>query len=94
MTTRFCAPRWPQTATDAKGGLYEMRPRGGNSFVLVRDEGVVLIDSKLPGWSQPVLDKVALVTDRPVTMTINTHAHLDHTGGNLELPRLACVPAA
>ena len=70
----------------AGAALYLLTGGGGNSLVLVRDEGVVLIDSKLPGMSRAVMDAVALVTDRPITTIINTHAHIDHTGGNLELP--------
>jgi cyclase len=65
--------------------LYMLTGGGGNSIVMIREEGVVLIDSKLPGTSQAVLDAVSLVTDRPITTIINTHAHIDHTGGNLEL---------
>ena len=78
---------------DDREPLYMLTGGGGNSLVLVRDEGVVLIDSKLPGWSQALLDKVALVTDRPVTMIINTHAHVDHTGGNRELPTVTDIIA-
>jgi glyoxylase-like metal-dependent hydrolase (beta-lactamase superfamily II) len=36
---------------------------------------------------------VALVTDRPVTTIINTHVHLDHTGGNLEWPTVTHIIA-
>jgi cyclase len=73
--------------------LYLLTGGGGNSLVLVRDEGVVLVDSKRPGISQEVVDAVALVTDRPITTIVNTHAHLDHTGGNLELPAVTDIIA-
>jgi cyclase len=66
--------------------LYLLTEGGGNIVVLVRSEGVVLIDSKLRGWSQAVLDAIALVTDLPVTTIINTHAHADHAGGNAGYP--------
>jgi glyoxylase-like metal-dependent hydrolase (beta-lactamase superfamily II) len=73
--------------------LYLLTGGGGNSLVLIRDEGVVLIDSKRPGMSQAVVDAVALVTDRPITTIINTHAHVDHTGGNAELPMVTNIIA-
>ncbi len=73
--------------------LYLLTGGGGNSLVLVRDEGVVLVDSKRPGVSQEVVDAVALVTDRPITTIVNTHAHLDHTGGNLDLPAVTNIIA-
>jgi len=55
---------------------------GGNTAVLVTDAGVVLVDSKLPGWGPVILDRVRSVTDKPVTTIINTHTHADHSGSN------------
>src|SRR5688572_26648477 len=55
---------------------------GGNTAVLVTDKGVVLVDTKLPGWGQPILDRIKTVTDKPITTIINTHTHGDHTGSN------------
>jgi cyclase len=55
---------------------------GGNTAVFITDTGVVLVDTKLAGWGQVILDKVKTVTDKPVTTIINTHTHGDHTGSN------------
>jgi cyclase len=55
---------------------------GGNVAVFVTDAGVTLVDSKLNGWGQAVVDKVKSVTDKPITTIINTHTHGDHTGNN------------
>ena len=55
---------------------------GGNVAVFITDAGVTLVDDKLAGWGQAVLDKVKSVTDKPVTRIINTHTHGDHTGNN------------
>ena len=55
---------------------------GGNTAVFVTERGVVLVDTKLPGWGQPILDRIKTVTDKPVTTIINTHTHDDHTGSN------------
>ncbi len=55
---------------------------GGNTAVFVTDTGVVLVDTKLRGWGQVILDRVKTVTSKPVTMIINTHTHGDHTGSN------------
>jgi glyoxylase-like metal-dependent hydrolase (beta-lactamase superfamily II) len=55
---------------------------GGNTAVFVTDKGVVLVDTKLPGWGQPILDRIKTVTDKPVTTIINTHTHDDHNGSN------------
>ena len=55
---------------------------GGNVAVFVTDTGVVVVDTKLAGWGQAMLDKIKMVTNKPVTTIINTHTHGDHTGNN------------
>src|SRR5687767_5093968 len=55
---------------------------GGNVAVFITDSGVTLVDTKLAGWGQAMLDKIKGVTNKPVTRIINTHTHGDHTGNN------------
>ena len=59
---------------------------GGNTAVFIQANGVTLVDSKVPGWGQPLIEKVKELTDKPITTLINTHTHFDHTGGNPEFP--------
>ena len=59
---------------------------GGNTAVFVTAVGVTLVDTKLEGYGQDILDLVATVTGNPVTTIINTHTHYDHTGSNTEFP--------
>jgi glyoxylase-like metal-dependent hydrolase (beta-lactamase superfamily II) len=65
-----------------KGNLYKIFGAGGNTTVLVGSKGVVLVDTKLANNGQQILDQVRTVTDKPVTMVINTHVHPDHNGSN------------
>jgi cyclase len=55
---------------------------GGNTAVFITDAGVTIVDTKLPGWGQIILDRVKTVTSKPITRLINTHTHGDHTGSN------------
>src|SRR5712691_2927697 len=55
---------------------------GGNVAVFITDSGVTLVDTKLAGWGQAILDKLKTVTNKPVTTIINTHTHGDHTGND------------
>ena len=55
---------------------------GGNTGVFITANGVVVVDTKLAGWGQVILDKIKTVTNKPVTTIINTHTHGDHTGSN------------
>ena len=66
--------------------LYVMKGGGGNTAVFITADGVTVVDTKLPGWGQPLLDKIRTVTNKPVTTIINTHTHFDHNGGNVEFP--------
>jgi glyoxylase-like metal-dependent hydrolase (beta-lactamase superfamily II) len=59
---------------------------GGNTAVFVTSTGVVVVDTKLPGWGKPVLDKIKELTNKPITTIINTHTHGDHVSGNVEFP--------
>lgn len=65
-----------------KENLYMITGGGGNTAAFVTANGVVVIDTKNPGWGQAILDKIKTVTDKPVTMIINTHTHGDHTSSN------------
>ena len=55
---------------------------GGNVSVFITNSGVTVVDTKLAGWGQAMLDKIKTVTTKPVTTIINTHTHGDHTGNN------------
>ena len=77
----------------SRGAVLYLLTGAGNSIVLIRDDGVVLIDSKTSALAPAIVDAVALVTDRPITTIINTHAHIDHTGGNVALPRVTGIIA-
>ena len=59
---------------------------GGNVAVFVTTTGVVLVDTMDPGLGEGILAQVRKVTDKPVTMIINTHTHRDHSGSNTEFP--------
>lgn len=69
-----------------KDNLYVMKGGGGNSSVFITASGVVVVDTKNPGWGQPLLDKIKSITNKPVTTIINTHTHGDHVSGNVEFP--------
>jgi cyclase len=83
----------PQPSVDAvtvekvKDNLWVLRsPGSGNTAVFVTARGVTVVDTKSPGWGQPLVDKIKTLTDKPITTVINTHTHYDHTSGNVEFP--------
>ena len=68
--------------------LYVLRGQGGggNTAVFVTSGGVVVVDSKNPGWGQSILDAIGELTSNPVTTLVNTHSHHDHVSGNVAFP--------
>jgi len=69
-----------------KDNLYVITGGGGNTAAFVTEGGVVVVDTKNPEWGSAILDKIRTVTDKPVTMIINTHTHGDHVGSNIDFP--------
>ena len=74
------------TVEKVKDNLFVIRGGGGNTAVFVTSSGVTVVDTKNPGWGQPLLDKIKTLTDKPVTRVINTHTHYDHVSGNVAMP--------
>jgi cyclase len=81
------------TVLQVKDNLYILNGGGGTTGVYIGTNGVVVIDTKNPGWGQSILDKIKELTPKPITMIINTHTHLDHVAGNVEFPATVDVVA-
>jgi cyclase len=69
-----------------RDNLFVLKGGGGNTAAFITANGVVVVDTKNPGWGQPLIDKIKTLTDKPVTTIINTHTHFDHVSGNVEFP--------
>ncbi len=62
--------------------FYVVLGGGGNSAVLIGDDGVLVVDTKLLGPGRRLARIIRTITDKPVKVIINTHYHSDHTHGN------------
>jgi cyclase len=69
-----------------RDNLFVLKGGGGNTAVFVTAAGVVVVDTKIPGWGQPLIAKIKELTPKPVTTIINTHTHGDHVAGNVDFP--------
>ena len=62
---------------------------GGNTAVFITDAGVTIVDTKLPGWGQIILDRVKTVTifgERiPVKASVHTFGGLSGHAGQDDL---------
>jgi len=88
VAARQQRPRIPPTGAirPVRDNLYVIPGAGGNTTVFVTQAGVVLVDTKLPNNGEAILNQVRTVTDKPVSMIVNTHTHPDHIGSNEYFP--------
>src|ERR1700756_1602966 len=62
--------------------LYVLTSDNSNSMALMRDDGVVLIDSGLPGWDGAMRDTIGGVSDQKVATIVNTNADAGRAAAN------------
>ena len=72
----------PEPIEHIKDNVYKIFGGGGNTLVVVQQDGVVLVDTKLPNNGPAILSELKKVTDKPIKLIINTHSHPDHVGSN------------
>src|SRR5215831_17833101 len=92
-----CAPAFaqPQTdyskleikTTDFGHGVYLLGWQGGDSLILVGDEGVLLVDTSVAQMGDKIKAAIAKVSSKPIKWVVNTHAHADHFGANEALAK-------
>jgi len=68
--------------TDLGHGVYLLNWQGGDSIVLVGDDGVLLVDTSVAQMGAKIKAAIARVSAKPIKLVINTHAHADHFGAN------------
>ncbi len=67
----------------ADGVYAAIAVRDGNSGFVVGDDGVAVIDTFTTADSaRLLLEEIRKITPLPIRFVVNTHYHLDHTGGN------------
>lgn len=57
----------------------------GNVGVFSGDDGVLLVDDYYDQTVAALIEAVAGISDKPIDYVVNTHVHIDHTGGNNKL---------
>jgi glyoxylase-like metal-dependent hydrolase (beta-lactamase superfamily II) len=67
------------------GGFEPGRSPDGNSIFLDAPQGLILVDTGRHPEHQAKLLAYARARGRPIVAIVNTHWHLDHSGGNAEI---------
>lgn len=73
-----------QPIQQVKPGLYMIAGAGANSEVRVTNQGLIVVDGKLPSQKNydDLMAQIKTVSNEPVKYLIVTHHHADHTGNN------------
>lgn len=74
----------PQAIQQVKPGLFMITGAGGNTTVRITNQGLIVVDGKLPGQANydALMALIKGVSDQPIKYLIVTHHHADHTGNN------------
>jgi glyoxylase-like metal-dependent hydrolase (beta-lactamase superfamily II) len=72
----------PISITQLDERLVMLGGAGGNMALLVSGAGLLMIDSGLANRSSTLLQTIAGVDKRSVSVLFNTHYHFDHVGAN------------
>jgi cyclase len=75
------------TSWQVRNNIYMIVGAGGNTTVQVGEDGVLVVDTKLPAASSVLLDAISQISSKPIRYMVNTHQHADHVGGNEPIAR-------
>jgi cyclase len=65
-----------------QGNVHMLVGAGANVAVQIGEDGVLVVDTGARESRAEVLAAIRRLTDEPIRWIINTHDHVDHTGGN------------
>lgn len=70
-------------------GVYRISARHANAYLAEGDNGLVLVDTGLPGSEKRILKSIASLGRKPddVKLVLLTHRHLDHIGSSAALKK-------
>ena len=75
------------------GSVYMLEGAGGNIGASVGEDGIVVVDDQYAPLAEKIQAALKGITDKPVRFIINTHYHMDHTGGNAYFQKTAPIIA-
>ena len=78
-------------STPLRGNLHVLYGFGGNIVVSAGDDGVFIIDDQYAPLTWRVIDAIETISDKPIRYIMNTHFHMDHTGGNENLGKKGSI---
>jgi cyclase len=76
----------PMDVLKVHGQVYLVAGPAGNAVVQIGDQGVLVVDTMREQDADALLAEIRkLAGSKAIRYVVNTHAHLDHTGGNAKV---------
>jgi glyoxylase-like metal-dependent hydrolase (beta-lactamase superfamily II) len=73
-------------------GVFAINDGGYSMMVAVHRTGVIVVDAPV-SFGDRLLEAIRLISNKPITHVVYSHAHVDHTGGAYRYPKSACYVA-
>jgi glyoxylase-like metal-dependent hydrolase (beta-lactamase superfamily II) len=64
---------------------------GGRIGVLVGPDGIFMVDSQYAQITDKVVAAIRKISPQPIRFLVNTHLHIDHTGGNANFVKMGAL---
>ena len=82
------APNPPLNVKKVKDNIYFVEGGGGNSTIIIGQNGVIVVDAKTTlEAGKGIVDAAAKLTPKPITTVILTHSDADHVNGLPSFPK-------
>jgi cyclase len=91
ILTDKIAPNLYLLSGSAGGDPNHQDAAGGRIGVLAGQDGILMVDSQYAQLGDKVLAAVRAISSAPIRILVNTHIHIDHTGGNAEVAKQGAV---
>ena len=80
-------------ATKVSGSVYMLEGSGGNIGVSVGVDGILIVDDEFAPLAEKIKAALKTLGEGKLKFILNTHWHVDHTGGNAPLGKEATIIA-
>ena len=77
--------------TKVADNFYALDGQGGRIGILVGPDGVFMVDSQFAPLGEKITAAIRKVSSGPIRFLVNTHVHVDHTGGNENFGKLGAT---